>query len=250
MKLLIDIGNTNTSIAISDGGKVRKEFFLHTMKKEVNPRSFKRLLGTFAGRIDEAVIVSVVPAFLSVVKKSLKAVVPHIKVRTVGKDIKVPIKVKYKDPREVGQDRLVIAYAAKISFKAPILVIDFGTAVTFDLVGARGAYEGGLIFPGLRLALGSLVENAALLPKIVLKPTRGLIGRDTKSSMNKGILMGYASMCDGIIERFKDKYGKQLKVVATGGDAGLIARYSSRIEEVSPDLIFKGLSLLADTIRK
>ncbi|MDP8298896.1 MAG: type III pantothenate kinase [Candidatus Tantalella remota] len=98
MKLLIDIGNTNTSIAVTDGGKIKKEFFLHTMKKEVDPRSLKRLLGPFAGRIEEAVIVSVVPAFLSIVKKSLKAVVPNIKVRTVGKDIKVPIRSNIRIP--------------------------------------------------------------------------------------------------------------------------------------------------------
>ncbi|MGB2600859.1 MAG: type III pantothenate kinase [Candidatus Omnitrophota bacterium] len=244
MKLLIDIGNTNCYIAVTEEKSIRKRYFIHTGKKELQPASLKRLLGSSRKKIDDIVIVSVVPKFLRVVKKSLESVFPKVIVRVVGKDIKVPMKIRYKKPKEVGQDRLVTAYAAAHLVGKPVLAIDFGTAVTMDYVNAKGDYEGGLIFPGLRLAMGSLSKEAALLPKIDLKPTKSLIGRDTVSSMNNGILYGYASMCDGLIGRFREKYGRGLKIVATGGDAELVSRYSRHINKVSPDLIISGLSIL------
>ena len=245
MNLLIDIGNTKCSLAVTEGRRIRKRYFIHTDKKEVQPASLKRLLGAYRNKIDDIVIVSVVPKFLTIVKKSLKAVVPDAGIRIVGKDIIVPMKIKYKIPEEVGQDRLVTAYAAREENTTPLLVIDFGTAVTFDLVNRKGEYEGGLIFPGLRLSLESLENNTALLPYIDVHPIRGLIGKDTKGSMNKGIVLGYASLCEGIIKRFRKEFGKSLRVLATGGDSALIARYAEGIEEVAPDLVFKGLSRLA-----
>jgi type III pantothenate kinase len=244
MKLLIDIGNTNCYIAVTEQEKIRKRYFIHTGKKELCPTSLKRLMGRDLRRIDDIVIVSVVPKFLQLVKKSLKSVFPKVRVRVVGGDIKVPMKIRYKKPKEVGQDRIVTAYAAAQLVGTPVLTVDFGTAVTMDYINAKGDYEGGLIFPGLRLAMGSLSREAALLPRIDLKPTKTLIGRDTASSMNNGILYGYASMCDGLIGRFRDKYGKKLKIVATGGDAELVSRYSRHIKKVLPDLIISGLSIL------
>ena len=111
-------------------------------------------------------------------------------------------------------------------------------------MSSKGEYEGGLIFPGIRLALASLSAEAALLPKVELKASKVLIGRDTKTSMNNGILYGYASMCDGIIDKLKKEYSRNIKVIATGGDASLISRYSKQIKNVHPDLILEGLKLL------
>lgn len=244
MELLIDIGNTNTSVGIAAGGRVVKKYFIHTDKKTVAPASLKRLLGADLARIHRILVVSVVPKFLSVMKKGLKAVLPETPPVVIGEDIKVPIKVKYKVPGQVGQDRLVAAYAAKRLYGFPLIVVDFGTAVTFDLVGPKGEYEGGLIFPGLRLALEALVKNAALLPEIELRPATGFIGRDTENSMNKGLIFGYADMCDGIINRFREKYGRPIKAIATGGDAALIAKHSKNIEKVAPEIVFTGLLLL------
>jgi type III pantothenate kinase len=246
MKLLIDIGNTNTSLALTAGKRIVKRYFISTSKVEVAPKSLIRLFGRNVSKIDDIVIVSVVPKFLSVIKKSLKRVVPNATIRLMGKDIKVPIKIKYKDPKQVGQDRLVTALSAQEAYGKPVLIIDFGTAVTFDMVGEHGGYEGGLIFPGLRLGLEALTKHAALLPDIDLRPATGLIGRDTDGSMNKGLLYGYASMCDGMIKRFREKYGRKLKVVATGGDAELVARYSKYIRNVQPDLMTNGLRFLAE----
>ncbi len=244
MKLLIDIGNTNSSLAAVSGRKIVKRWFVSSRKKQVEPASLKRLLRLYIKDIDSIVIVSVVPKFLTVVKNSLKKVLPNAGVKVVGKNIKVPISNKYSKPRQVGQDRLVAAYSASKEFGTPLLVVDFGTAVTFDLINKKGEYEGGLIFPGIRLGLSSLSAHAALLPKVDIKPQQGLIGKDTKGSINKGIIHGYASLCDGMIDKFRSKYGKDLNVVATGGDAALIARYSKNLKTISKDLIFKGLALL------
>lgn len=247
MKLLIDIGNTNTSIAVAERGKIKKRYFIHTSKKQLKAKAFARLLGVDASkaRIDSAFVVSVVPKFLELIKKSLVRVAPGIAIKVVGADVRVPIKNRYERPREVGQDRLVAAYAASRVYGSPVLVLDFGTAVTLDYVNEEAEYLGGLIFPGLRLSLQSLVNHTALLPEIEIQPTSGLIGQNTRDSMNKGLLMGYAAMCDGLIERFREKYGKTFKVVATGGDAKLVSRYSRHIRNVCPDLIFHGLKAIS-----
>ncbi len=246
MKLLIDIGNTNTSMALVKDGRIRKRFFIHTSRKEIEPRSLARLLGEAKEEITEVAVVSVVPVFLRVMRKSLESIISSAQVRIVGKDIKVPIKNRYKKPQEVGGDRLVGAFAAAKLFKPPILIIDFGTAVTFDFVGESGSYEGGLIFPGMRLGLESLVKKAALLHRIDVRSIKGLIGRDTRGSMNKGLILGYASMCDGIIQLFKEEYGRRLKVIATGGDAKLVAKHSRHMRSIHPDLIFEGLTHLLE----
>jgi len=245
MKLLIDIGNTNTSIAVVDcRGKIKKRYFIHTGKAEIRPVALRRLVGGDLKKIDDIIMVSVVPKFLSLLKKNLKTIAPKIPVSIVGKDIKVPIKVKYKKPEEVGQDRLAASFAAIHLAKPPLVVVDFGTAVTFDFVNKKGEYEGGLIFPGLRLALESLVKNAALLPKVQIRSVKGIIGKDTKSSINKGILLGYAAICESFIKKYKAKYGNKVNVVATGGDAKLIAKYSPAIRNIHPDLIFTALKSL------
>jgi len=244
IKLLIDIGNTNTSLAILGRGKIQRYKFIHTAKKEVSPKALKRLLKMNLPKIDEIVIVSVVPRFLKIIKSALEKIAPGIKITVVGKDLKVPIANRYRKPAEVGQDRLVTAFSAFKKCGSPVIAIDFGTALTMDYVSNKGEYMGGLIFPGLRLALKSLVRGTALLPKVYIEPTTGFIGRDTKGSMNNGILYGYAAMCDGLIEEFRERFGKSVKVVATGGDAKLVARYSKHIKKVSPDLIFEGLCLM------
>ncbi|MFA6635782.1 MAG: type III pantothenate kinase [Candidatus Omnitrophota bacterium] len=245
-RILIDIGNTNTSIASARGQKITKKYFIRTAKNEVAPESLKRLLGKDLKEAFEIIIVQVVPKFLNVFTASLKEAARGVPIRVVGADIIVPIKVKYKDPKQVGQDRLVTAYGGVAAYGSPIIMIDFGTAVTFDCVGDDGAYEGGLIFPGLRLALEALSSKAALLPKIELSPARELIGTDTENSINSGVIYGFAGACDGIVRRLKKKCKNLPKVIATGGDAPLISKYTKEIDKVHNDIIFEALSLLAD----
>ena len=245
MRLLIDIGNTNTGIVLEEKNEKSISYFIKTSRQSIEPVSLKRLLGKNLKKIDTILIVSVVPVFLEILSKRLELILPDISPKVIGRDIIVPLKINYDDPDEVGQDRLLVSFSAKSLFTSPVLIIDFGTAVTFDIVNKKGEYEGGLIFPGIRLSLNSLTDNAALLPHIELKDQSGLIGKSTKDSMNKGILFGYAEMCDGIILRFKELYGRELQVVSTGGDASLIAKNSKYINEVRTDLLFSGLSLLS-----
>ena len=246
MKLFIDIGNTNTSMVILHRKRFVKHYFIHTSKKEVSVTSFKRLLAGHLADIEKIVIVSVVPDLLALMKKNLKRIAPSVPVLVVGEDIEVPMKNRYKNPKEVGQDRLVTSFAASNGCKSPVIAVDFGTALTMDFVNSKGEYEGGLIFPGLRLAMGTLTEETALLPKVRLKTAKGFIGRDTRASMNNGILFGYAAMCDGLIRKFREKYGKGVKVVATGGDAELVAKHSCCLKTIYPDLIFEGLQSLSE----
>lgn len=245
-KILIDIGNTNTSIAVTEGRSIIKKYFIRTCKNEVNEEALKRLLGEGLSLSEEIVIVQVVPKFFSILSKSLAKAAPKVPIRLVGKDIKVPMAIKYKDPDEVGQDRLVTSFGGLKIYGAPLIMIDFGTAVTFDCVGDKGSYEGGLIFPGLRLALEALSSKAALLPRIELSPARELIGRDTESSINSGVLYGFAGACDGIVEKLKKECVASPRVIATGGDAELVARYAKGIDKVHRDIIFEALLILSE----
>ncbi len=243
MRMLVDIGNTNTSIAFVSGKKIRKRYFIHTSRENINADALRRLFGPRLCETEEIVLVSVVPKFCSLMKRSMMSVAPNVPVRIVGKDVNVPIQIGYPSPSEIGQDRLVVAFAASRVYGNPVLVVDFGTALTFDLVNKNGRYEGGLIFPGLRLGAEALARNAALLPHVTINPVKGKapIAKNTRDSINRGMLFGYAAACDGIIARFKKKYSRALKVIATGGDAALITRHSSQIKTVCPDLIFEGL---------
>jgi type III pantothenate kinase len=241
MKLLIDIGNTNTALVILDRMTFVKRFTIHTSREEVCTKSFRRLLRSYLKEIDEVIIVSVVPRFQALIAASLSRINVKWRIKVVGKDLLVPIVNKYFCPKQVGQDRLLAAFASTLHFRPPVVAIDFGTAVTFDYVNSRGEYEGGLIFPGMRLAESYLEEDTALLPRIDIEPAKGFIGRDTKSSMNNGLIYGYAFLCDGMVRKFREKYGNKLRVIATGGDAALIAGYSREIDKVRPDLIFEGM---------
>lgn len=248
MKILIDIGNTNTSIAVLSGEKIAKRFFIRTSKTELSQQALERLLKKYLKKCREVVIVQVVPRFFSLLKKNLKEIMPEVPLYLVGKDIEVPMKINYRNPEEVGQDRLVTSYGALCLYGSPAIVVDFGTAVTFDLVSEKGDYEGGLIFPGIRLALEALSSRTALLPKIELVPCRELPGKDTENSINTGVLYGYAGACDTIIEKLKSAMDADPTVVATGGDTALIARYTDSFDHVHEDLATEALAMLSKNI--
>jgi type III pantothenate kinase len=245
-RILVDIGNTNTSIALSEGHSIVKRYFIRTEKDRVDPVALTRLLGKGLSEASEVIIVQVVPDFLTIFLKSLSKAAKGVPVRIVGKNIEVPLKTKYRHPAEVGQDRLVISFGGVKIYGSPLIIVDFGTAVTFDLVGESGAYEGGLIFPGLRIALEALSSKAALLPKIEISPAKEFIGRDTENSIRSGVLYGFAGACEMIVGKLKNECGITPSVIATGGDASLIARYTSSIDKVHNDIIFDALIFLAE----
>ncbi len=193
--------------------------------------------------IHDAIICSVVPVASKLMEKELRKLLgkqPYI----IGKGIKVPINNLYLKPKQVGQDRLVNAYAGVKLYGAPLIAVDFGTAVTFDVVSRNKEYLGGMILPGLGISLDALNQRTALLPKIKLGEPKEFIGRDTKSSMLSGIVYGFAALTDDLVIRIKKKIGKNAKVIGTGGNIDLIGKYCRKIDKMDKDLTLKGLNFI------
>ena len=249
MLLAIDIGNTTISFVIIDG---KKFSLIQKIESNLPGKKFKFELSKILKYIEEryllvedVIICSVVPAILKIVK--LQALQRFKKNPIViGKDIIVPVKNKYNDPKQVGQDRLVCAYAARELYGAPAIVIDLGTAITFDIVSRKGEYDGGMIIPGIELSAESLFNGTALLPKVdIFKCPRSLIGKDTNESILSGIFFGYGAMCSGLIDQISKKIKAKPKIIITGGFADLMKRYiSNKITKIDSELVFKGMKLL------
>jgi type III pantothenate kinase len=240
MLLAIDVGNTNITFGVfAAAAKPKRVFSIPT--KEYDIKKLRRLLGRTA--LTSSIICSVVPKINPLLAKDLRSLTgrkPYI----IGKEIKVPIKNCYRKPRQVGADRLVNAFAGINIYGRPLIVIDFGTAITFDIVSRRGEYLGGMILPGLRISLEALNQKTALLPKISLAKPDEFIGRDTKNSMLSGIIYGYASLTDDLIKRIKLEIGRKAKVIATGGNIDLISEYCTEIDDKDINLTLKGLEML------
>lgn len=259
MFLAVDIGNTNIVISIfridspSKELSISRELRIPTSATKVciekKIRSRARSFKARPDALKAAIICSVVPAKTdlvgSVIKRELK-----IKPIVLGKDIIVPIKNLYKEPKKVGQDRLVNAYSCSRYYGKPAIIVDFGTATTFDFLNARGEYAGGLITPGVEITLDALAQRTALLPRIELKRPRALIGTDTVDSIRSGVFNGLASLTDGIIDKIRRKYSKKAIVVATGGLSPFFAPYCKNIDYVDKDLTLKGLFLIYQTLRQ
>ena len=249
--LAIDIGNTNITAGLFKGKTLSGRTKIPTCSYSSYIRRMRPLIKGSALEISdvkEAIISSVVPLALARLIVELRRMSPAISITILGRNKIVPIKNLYKVKKEVGQDRLVNAYAAKMLYGAPAVVIDFGTAITFDVISRRGDYLGGLILPGIELSLCSLYRSTALLPKVELKDSRSIIGKDTVNSMRGGILFGFGAMSDGLVSRYKKMLGKDTRVIATGGNAKLIKKYARSIRIIDEDLTLKGLYLAANCI--
>jgi len=250
MLLAIDIGNTNIAFGVFRGKGLIGKLNLPTvllLKGRGFGRRLKRDISSY--NIQSIVIGSVVPAAQKPLMRVLRRMY-KVRPLVLGKDIKVPIKNLYKRPGQVGQDRLINAYAAAAFYGAPLIIVDFGTAVTLDIISKNGAYLGGIIAPGIRLAIDALSEKTALLPKIRLDKRPPLIGKTTSMSIASGILHGYAAMCDGLIAGIRKKRGVPFKVVATGGNARLVAGCSSAIRIIEENLTLKGINLIFRRMKK
>jgi len=239
MLLAVDIGNTNISFGIFRGRRLIKRFYISTQKYTV--RNLRKSLGKLT--TDDSIICSVVPKVSRVLKDDLKKLL-HKRPYCLGENVKLPIKNLYRKPKQVGCDRLVNAYAGIVYYGAPLIVVDFGTAVTFDAISKNREYLGGLILPGLGISLDALGERTALLPKIGINKPKEFIGRDTRSSMLSGIIYGFAALVDDLTVRIKDRIGKKARVIGTGGNIHLIRRYCKRIDKIDKDLTLKGLNLI------
>jgi len=240
MLLAIDIGNTNIKGALFKGKKIIKRFDLPV--KTYSKSKFEKKLAS-SKVITDTAICSVVPKLTAIVKGDLKHLTGKIP-RIIGKDLIVPLKNLYRNPKELGQDRLVGAYAACNLYQAPLIVINSGTAITFDVVSKKKEYLGGLIFPGMKICLEALREKTALLPRMELQLPKNLIGTDTKNSILSGIVFGIASLSKEIVGRIKQRIGKGALVIGTGGNINLIGKYSGIRIKIDTDLTLKGINLV------
>lgn len=237
--LAVDIGNSNITLGVFEGKRLVRRTDIPTHAAKAKAAVLAALCRRH--RVREAVICSVVPAMTPLMAQILRR--QNVSTRLVTKDIKIPVRNKYRYPGQVGQDRLVNAYAGIQLYGKPLIIVDFGTAVTFDVVSQAGEYLGGMILPGAQVALDALAERTALLPRVRAARPREFIGTDTRASMLSGVINGYASLTDGLIRELCRCTGP-CRAVATGGAARLIAPLCTRIQKVDLDLTLKGLMLL------
>ena len=242
--LALDIGNTSITFAGIRGKKVEVLRNVKTIAKERDIVKILNLcLKKIASPIEAVIICSVVPKMEKIVGDIIKRKTT-VKVYIIGKDIKVPLKSKY-NPKQIGQDRLVCAYAAGVLYGAPALVVDLGTATTLDIVSKRNEYLGGIIIPGIEMSAESLFRNTALLPKITITRPQALIGKDTQNSILSGIFYGYGEMIHGLIGLIARKSHIKPKVIVTGGYLRLMKSYiAGKVTAFDRDLVFKGLGVL------
>ena len=244
MILLFDIGNTHTHVGLANGARVLKQTDIPTLAWFGG--SAGALVKKFTGKnkIDGAVLCSVVPRATPLVRKAVRTGWQLETLELNAKTIR-GVGVDYPRPATIGADRLANAVAARLRFGAPVVVVDFGTAVTFDVVDARGNYVGGIIAPGLAAMTDYLHEKTALLPKIKIRDIQSAIGKSTEDAMLVGAVHGYRGLVRELIGELKSElHVKKLPVVATGGYAKLIAAKLPEISAVAPDLTLEGLRLV------
>lgn len=246
MLLAIDEGNTNTVFAVFDGEQLRGQWRISTEPQRTADEYAVWLGQLFAldglafGDVDDAVISTVVPQGLRALVE-LSRRYAKCDPLVVTTDIDLGLEVKLDRPGEVGADRLVNAVAAHASFDGALVLIDFGTATTFDAIDAQGSYCGGVIAPGINLSLEALHRAAAMLPRIAVEKPARVIGDGTISAMQSGIYWGYVGLIEGIVTRMKAEFAAPMRGVATGGLAPLFADATPEIDAVAPDLIMRGL---------
>jgi type III pantothenate kinase len=252
MLLAIDAGNTNIVFALLDGGEIRARWRIATDPRRTADEyavwlhQLLELEGFGKDAVDAVIIATVVPRALhnlEVLAGKYFGVEPLL----AGTGAAAwPIELDVDEPQNVGADRALNVIAAHAKYAGDLIVIDFGTATTFDLVGGSGAYKGGIIAPGINLSLDALVSAAAKLPRIAIEAPAdaSVIGRTTESQMLIGIYWGYVAMIEGLTDRMKREFGGALKVIATGGLASLFDRHTDAFDAIEPDLTIQGLSLL------
>ena len=249
MLLAIDSGNTNVIFAVYDGADhLRGSWRASTEAKRTADEYAVWLTQLMAleslapSDVSGAIIANVVPATMYALKTLCRRYFKAEALVVGEPGVALGIKVRVERPDQVGEDRLVNAVAAHDRFGGPLILIDFGTATTFDVTGADGAYEGGVIAPGINLSLEALDRAAAKLPRIAIKePPQRVIGGATVPAMESGAYWGYVGLIEGIVARIKGEYGQAMTVVATGGLAPLFARATDCIEQIDPDLTLRGL---------
>jgi type III pantothenate kinase len=252
MLLVVDVGNTNIVLGLYRGEELLRHWRLETRKGRTSDE-YGMLLhhlcvlgGVELEEIDAMILSCVVPPLVEAMVGVGQSYMGLKDVMVVGHGTRTGMPIRYENPREVGADRIVNAVAAfdHVERKSGVIVCDFGTATTFDVISPKGEYLGGAIAPGVNVSLDALFHHASKLPRIELVRPKRVIGRNTVASMQSGIIYGYVGLVDGIVRRMTTELGSQPYVMATGGLAPLIAAESETIAEVVPMLTLEGLRTL------
>ncbi|QED45901.1 type III pantothenate kinase [Cytobacillus dafuensis] len=249
MIFVFDIGNTNMVLGVYDGDELKYHWRIETNRNKTEDEYgmvikslFDHVKLTFSD-IEGIIISSVVPPIMTALERMCDKYF-QIKPLIVGPGIKTGLNIKYENPREVGADRIVNAVAAIHDYDSPLIIVDFGTATTYCYINEKKQYMGGAIAPGIGISTEALYSRAAKLPRIEIARPDGIIGKNTVSAMQAGILFGYVGQVEGIVKRMKEQATENPTVIATGGLAGLIAKESTIIDIVDPFLTLKGLQLI------
>jgi type III pantothenate kinase len=249
MLLVIDIGNTNTVLGVYEDVRLIGHWRLETKPSQtadeygILVRNLFALANLEFSRIRDIVIASVVPQLNSVLEQMT---LQYFKLQPlfIEPGVRTGMPVLYDSPADVGADRIVNAVAAYEKFGGPCIVVDFGTATTFDAISAKGEYLGGVITPGPGISAEALFSRTARLPRVEIRAPQKIIGTSTVGSIQSGLYYGYIGLVDGILVRMIKELGPKTTIVATGGHASLIGRGTERIQHIAPDLTLEGLRLI------
>ncbi|MEY4249871.1 MAG: hypothetical protein RJA87_1504 [Pseudomonadota bacterium] len=246
MLLAIEQGNTNTLFAIHDGNEWTAQWRSSTESSRTADEyavwlmQLVHLQGLTLDSFKACIISSVVPQSIFNLRNLSRR---YLKVEplVIGDNAELGVDVRIEKPSEAGADRLVNAVGGYMSYGGPLIIIDSGTATTFDVVGADGAFEGGVIAPGVNLSMQALHTAAAKLPRVAIQRPDRIIGKDTVGAMQAGVFWGYIGLIEGLISRIKDEYGQPMKVVATGGVVSLFEGATDAIDIFDGDLTIRGM---------
>ena len=255
MLLAIDVGNTNMVFGLYDGDKLRGSFRISTNSERTSDElgmliaQYYHFHEISCAETTAVVIASVVPPVMYTL---INAIRKYLFVQPViaGRDADIGIENCYANPREVGADRLVNAVSAVRKYGKPLIIVDIGTATTFDAIDENGAYQGGAIFPGLKVAMEALFLKASKLPRVDIERPENAIGKTTVQSMQSGAVRGYVGALTGIITDIQKELGGKARVVATGGMGRMMAEYCDLIDDVDPNLTLEGLRLIYENNRE
>jgi type III pantothenate kinase len=254
MLLVIDVGNTNIVMGIFDGNKLKTNWRIHTERDTTEDEFNVLITGLFTSSgikmtsIKHTIISSVVPPMVTILDAFCRRYLGH-KPYWINANSYKGMPILYSNPTEVGADRIVNAVAAFKKYRTSLIIIDFGTATTFDAVSYKGEYLGGAICPGIIISSEALFMKASKLPRVeIFTPPKNVIGKDTSNSIQSGLIYGYAALVDGMVKRMKSEMNSDPKVVATGGLSPLMSAVSETIEHVESQLTLEGLKIIGNDL--
>jgi len=249
MLLTIDVGNSNTALGVFEGASLLAHWRLTTRREQtadeygILVRNLFATSGLDPARVDAVALASVVPPLTPVLVELARQYLGQ-EALVIGPGVNTGMPILYEPPGDVGADRIVNGVAAFAAYGGPVIVVDFGTATTFDVITRRGEYRGGVICPGIGISADALFQRAARLPRVDVRNPGRVVGRSTVESMQSGLYFGYGAMCEGLIARIRAELGEPARVVATGGLAETLAAEIPSIEAVDPVLTLTGLRLI------